>query len=127
FAQPGGGRGMGMFGGGGGAMLLGIEDVQKELKLTDEQKTKYKEFNDKQAAARREAFGGGGGGGGGFDREKMQEFMKKSQEDTTKFLKDTLTEDQSKRLKQLGLQASLRTSAAFAFFTPSFQDMMFGL
>ena len=124
FAQQpprrGGGAG-GMFGGGGPAGLLRSEDVQKELKLTDEQKTKLKEFNDKQAAARREAFGGGGGGGG-FDREKMQEFARKSQEETTKFLKDTLTEDQNKRLKQIGLQQSMKTSPAGALFTISFSQ-----
>src|SRR6516162_11067248 len=82
FAQQrqrggGGGFGGGMFG--GGAMLLGNEDVQKDVKITDEQKTKIKEFNDKQAAARREAFGGGGQP----DREKMQEMMTKMREEST--------------------------------------------
>src|SRR5689334_4166360 len=52
FAQQrqrgGGGFGGGMFG--GGTALLNNEDVQKDLKITDEQKTKIKEFNDKQTA-----------------------------------------------------------------------------
>src|ERR1051326_8376198 len=94
FAQrPQGGRGAGGFG--GPMAILASEDVQKELKITDEKKTKIKEFQDKQTAARRDAFPQGQQP----DREKIQEFMKKSQEDTAKFLKDALTDDQTKRLK----------------------------
>jgi Spy/CpxP family protein refolding chaperone len=122
FAQPPRGGG-GMFGGGGGAQLLRNEDVQKDLKLTDEQKTKIKEFQDKQQAAMREAFGGGGQP----DREKMQEMFKKNAEESAKFLKETLTEDQNKRLKQISLQASMKNNPAVALFTPTFENMMFGL
>ncbi len=92
-------------------MVLGSEDVQKELKITDEQKTKLKEFQDKQAAARREAFPQGQQP----DQEKIAEFRKKSVEDTNKFLKDTLTDDQTKRLKQISLQNSLKMAPALAF------------
>jgi Spy/CpxP family protein refolding chaperone len=94
-----GGRG-GMFGPPSGAMLLGSEDVQKDLKLTDEQKEKYKEFSTKQREAMRELFAGGERP----DREKMQEIMKKNQEEGAKFVKDNLTADQAKRLKQIGYQ-----------------------
>src|SRR6516165_6261652 len=57
FAQ-GGGRGFGMMGGGGVAMLIGNESVQKELKLDDAQVTKAKELaeknREKMTAAREE-------------------------------------------------------------------------
>ena len=46
FAQGGRG-GFGMMGGGGIAMLIGNESVQKELKLDDTQVTKAKELADK--------------------------------------------------------------------------------
>src|SRR5207244_2186143 len=71
----------------------------KELKLTDDQKTKVKEFSDAQAAKRQEVFGGGQ-----FDREKMQAYAKESTEKTEKFVKDTLNADQQKRFKQISLQ-----------------------
>lgn len=96
--RQGGGRGM-MFGGGGLATLLGNESVQKELKFTDDQKTKAKEFSDEQRAKMREAFGGGQP-----DREKMQELMKESNEKAEKFVKDNLKPDQQKRITQIHYQ-----------------------
>ncbi len=100
-------RGQGGRGGGFGMQQAGIgllrsEDVQKDLKLTDEQKTKVKDFQTKQQAAMRELFSGGERP----DREKMQEIMKKNQEESQQFLKDTLTADQNKRLKQIGYQVA---------------------
>jgi Spy/CpxP family protein refolding chaperone len=89
-----------MFGAPTGAMLLASEDVQKDLKLTDEQKEKYKAFSTKQQEAMRELFSGGDRP----DREKLQEIMRKNQEEAAKFVKDTLTADQGKRLKQIGYQ-----------------------
>src|SRR5437868_3356951 len=83
-------RGGGGFGGGmgGGAMLLGNEDVQKDLKLTDEQKTKIKEFQTKQQEAMRALRPPQGEQP---DFEKMREAGRKMQEEATKFMKDTLT------------------------------------
>jgi hypothetical protein len=105
--QPGGGRGFG--GGMGGnitvAALLANEGVQKELKLTDEQKTKVKEFSDAQMAKMREAFGGGGGQP---DPDKMAEVRKAATEAADKFVKDTLNSDQQKRIKQVGYQVQLQ-------------------
>lgn len=95
-----GGFGGGMFGPPSGVMLLNSEDVQKDLKLTDEQKTKVKDFQTKRLEAMRELFSGGERP----DREKMQEIRKKNQEEDAKFVKDTLTADQAKRLKQIGYQ-----------------------
>ncbi len=96
------GRG-GMFGGRGGmspAMLLNSQDVQKELKLTDEQKEKVTKFGEEQREKMREAFQDAQG-----DREKMQDLMRKSAEAGEKFVKDTLKPEQQKRLHQIQLQA----------------------
>lgn len=109
FAQPPGGRGGRGMGGmmGGPAMLLNSEDVQKDIKFTDEQKAKLKEFQAKRQEAMAELRNA--------DMDQRQEMMKKLGEEATKFLKDTLTEEQSKRLKQIGLQNSLKTNPGAAF------------
>jgi hypothetical protein len=102
FAQrpqrPGGG---GFGGPPTGVALLSSEDVQKDLKLTTEQKEKVKTYLAKQAEERRAA---GGGGGARPDAEKLAELRKKAQEANTAFQKDALTDEQTKRLKQIGLQ-----------------------
>jgi Spy/CpxP family protein refolding chaperone len=95
--RPGGGMG----GQRTGVMLLGSEDVQKDLKLTDEQKEKVKTYQTKAQEAMRELRPAGGGRP---DPEKMQEAMKKMAEEGAKFVKETLTEEQGKRLKQIGYQ-----------------------
>ncbi len=94
LAQPPGGRGMGM--GMGGAMLLGNKSVQEELKLTEEQLTKVKDYGEKMRA-NRPMFDP-------QDREKMQEAFKKMREEGDKFVKETLTADQAKRFKEIELQ-----------------------
>jgi Spy/CpxP family protein refolding chaperone len=96
--RPGGG-GMG-FGPPTGVALLRSEDVQKDLKLSDEQKEKVKTYLAKQGEEMRSAFGGGGRP----DQEKVAELRKKMQEENAKFQKDALTEEQNKRLKQIGYQ-----------------------
>ncbi len=73
FAQaPGGGGGRGGFGGGRGGFggggissLLGMEEVQKEISITDEQKAELTKIGE---AAR----GAGAAGGAGFDREAFE-------------------------------------------------------
>jgi Spy/CpxP family protein refolding chaperone len=103
-----GGQGRGGMGMGGGAItvavLLANEGVQKEIKLTDDQKTKVKEFSDAQMAKMREAFGGGGAP----DQEKMAEVRKAATEAGDKFVKDTLNADQQKRITQIKYQAMLQ-------------------
>ena len=94
LAQPPRGGGMG---GRGGAMLLTTQSVQEELKLTEEQTTKIKEFGDK-ARADMPKFDPNG------DREEFQKAIKAMMEKGDKFAKETLTADQSKRLKQITLQ-----------------------
>jgi Spy/CpxP family protein refolding chaperone len=101
-----GGFGGGGFGGGFGlnlSRLVGIEQVQKELKVTDEQKTKLAEL-------RREGRGGGGGGGGNFqnmseeERAKFFDEMRKQSEERNKKVEAILDADQLKRAKEILLQ-----------------------
>jgi Spy/CpxP family protein refolding chaperone len=107
----GGGFGGGMMGGGGGVgFLLRSPQVQKELKMTDEQTAKVGEIQ-------REAFqpgggggaGGAGGGRGNFqnmtdeERAKFFEDMRKRNEETNKKLTAVLSADQNTRLKQIQL------------------------
>ena len=69
--QPGGGfGGFGAFGGGGGlkALLASNKALQDDLKLSEEQVTKIKAFQEKQAEAARPAGGGGAGGRGAGGR-----------------------------------------------------------
>jgi hypothetical protein len=102
--QP-GGRGFGGgFGGVNIVVLLSNDGVVKELKLTDDQKTKVKEFSDAQRAKMQEAFSGGGAP----DQEKMAELRKAATEAGEKFVKDTLNADQQKRAKQILYQAQLK-------------------
>ena len=100
LAQPPGGRGRGMGGGfGGGAMLLNNPGVQKELKLSEDQIKKATEFGEKMRAdmPRFEP-------GTPPDPEKMAELRKKMTEASDKFVKETLTAEQGKRLKEIQLQ-----------------------
>lgn len=96
------GGGMRMMGGGGGSqsMLLGREDVQKELKLTDTQKSKLEEMRNAMMEEMRGSFQPGG------DREAMmkqvQEMMKKADKEALAVLDDS----QKKRLKELWIQRS---------------------
>ena len=115
FAQgPGGGGGRGGFGGrGGGGLggLLRMEEVQKELAVTDEQKAELTKIAE---AAR--GPGGAGGPGGGFDFEAFQKLsddekakqmadMAKQREERTKksdeAIKALLKPEQLTRLSEL--------------------------
>lgn len=110
FAQGGGqGRrgGMMQFGGRGGGspvMLLQREDVQGELKLTDDQKSKLSGIRDKMQDRMREAFQAAAGGGGQPDREKMMAEMQKVTAEIQKEVDGILNEDQKKRLRELAVQ-----------------------
>jgi len=110
FAQ--GGRGGGMMGGGGIAMLIGNESVQKELKLDDTQVTKAKELADKNrekmTAARAETKD--------LDQEerraKMTELNKEMNESTLKAVGEFLKPEQVTRLHQVSYQ--IRGAMAFS-------------
>lgn len=110
FGQPGGGQGGrgGRMGGMGGMMMgsgffLRQEAVQKELNLSDEQKTKLKE-------AMPEGRGPGGGGGQNFrdmsdeERAKAMEERAKQAAETEKKIAEILDEKQNARVKQIRLQ-----------------------
>lgn len=96
------GGGRGGFGRGGFRMgptaLLGVEQVQKELKLTDEQKDKLKPILE----SARPNFGGGGGQNLSDEerRARFEEFRKK-QEEAGKQAVALLTDDQKARYKQV--------------------------
>lgn len=103
FAQGGGfgggqGRGMRMMGG-SPTMLLREEEVQTELKLTDEQKSKIGEIQgsmrERMQPIMQEAAG---------DREKMTAAFAKVMEGMTKEINAVLTADQQKRLKEIFVQ-----------------------
>lgn len=102
-AQPPRGPGMGR-GAGGLAMLLANKSVQEEIKLTDEQKEKVATFSKESQAAMMEAFGKLRDLGQDERREAMTKLTKEATEKAEKFMKDTLKEDQVKRIKEINLQ-----------------------
>lgn len=105
FAQPpgGGGRGgMMQMGRMGAAQLIGNPGVQEELKFDDKLKEKVKEF----VAKSREAMAGLRDLSPEERMEKMQEVMKTQTEAAEKFVKEHLSADQAKRLKQIVLQSA---------------------
>jgi len=110
FAQGfgGGGQGQGrrfgmMMGGGAmpSSMLLGREDVQTDLALTDDQKTKLTELQTSLRDKMREAFQGAQG-----DRDAIRKAFQSVQEEAEKKVKEILTPDQQKRLLEINIQLS---------------------
>jgi Spy/CpxP family protein refolding chaperone len=98
-AQRGGGFGFGMRGG-GSINMLRTPEVQAELKLTDEQKTKVIELADRLREERR-------GQGGNFQDLSPEERQKRAEErraSEDKQLSAILNADQMKRYNQLRLQ-----------------------
>lgn len=101
-AQRGGGQGR--FGQGGSTALLRMEEVRKELKITDDQTKKVEEIGQKLAEEMREAFSGGNQN---LSEEERAERRKKMTEITAKGdeeLGKVLEASQVTRLKQLRLQ-----------------------
>jgi hypothetical protein len=96
--RRGGGRGFGRGGFNVSAVqLAGAEEVQAELKLTDDQKTKVDDINDELAEARRDLFQGGGG---------SQEERQKLNSDAAAKLAEVLDEGQQKRLMGIQIQVN---------------------
>lgn len=116
--RQGGGFGGGMMGMMGGGLqplsfMMFREDVQKDLKVTEDQKSKMAALREEQMAGFGRPGGGQGGGGaagggqraggaGGFDMEAIRARMKEAD---TKVMA-ILTEDQQKRAKQIQIQLS---------------------
>ncbi len=92
---------MRMMGGGGKAMLLGREDVQKELKLSDDQKSKLDEQRQAMMEEMRAQFQNGGGGG---DQEAMRKNMMEMQKKSEANAMGVLDDKQKARLKELWIQ-----------------------
>jgi hypothetical protein len=108
------GRGFGMFGGGGVAMLIGNESVQKELKLDDKQVEKAKELAEKNGAKFRAAREENQNLDPEERRTKMQALGKELNEATRKAIGDFLKPEQITRLDQISCQ----TRGAMAFTDP---------
>jgi hypothetical protein len=111
FAQ---GRGFGMMGGGGVAMLIGNESVQKELKLDDQQIGKAKEFAEKAREKMTEAREQLQGLEGDERRTKMQEIQKEMNTSALKAFGEFLKPEQVTRLKQI----SYHQQGARAIYDP---------
>jgi Spy/CpxP family protein refolding chaperone len=89
-----------------GAQAFNDEEVQKTLKLTDEQKEKIKTINEDAAKERRELFPrrGGAGGGGPPNPAAFEEMRKKMtalNKETMEKVTAVLTDDQKKAWKDL--------------------------
>lgn len=127
---PGGTARGGMMMGGGGIMLLSNESVQKELKVTDEQKEKLKKFAEDLGPKMRERMQGAFQGGGGGDREammaKVQEAMKKLNAEAMTELADAkiLQDDQMKRFKQIQIQVQLQREGPAVFAAEEVQKSL---
>ncbi len=77
------------------------EDVQKALKLSDDQKDKIKTINEEMRKQMQELRGGGGGGGGrGFNPEMMQKIRGLQKEATQNAVK-VLNDNQKKTYEEL--------------------------
>lgn len=142
--QRGGGQGRGGFGQRGGfnyeLTLLNRSDVQKDLGLTDDQRTKVDEYITKNRPQGRGNGGGGNGGGGGqrgngggggggqrgggqLSAEQIAAFQKQQQErreKTRKELLEIISEAQLKRVDEINLQLQ----GFLAVATPSIQEAL---
>ena len=100
-------RGQGGGPGGGGMMMAGAnlgqlvqsKTVRDELKLTEDQVGKLKEWAEAQPAKMREVFQNAGG-----DRDAMREKFAEIQKTASKEVGEILKPEQAKRLKQIEFQ-----------------------
>jgi hypothetical protein len=103
----GGGQGRGMRGMGGMRMnpfsLLNVKEVQDELKITADQKTKIEALQTEYREAQRKAFQDARDSGS-TDQDAMMKASQKLTDDTTKKLNAILSAEQQKRLKELRVQ-----------------------
>jgi Spy/CpxP family protein refolding chaperone len=91
-----------------GPRALGDPAVAKELKITDEQKTKLREALGSMRPAR------DGGGARGGSREEAQAKMEKARDEANKKVMEVLTADQQKKLESLkGEKVDIKLSDLF--------------
>lgn len=115
---PGGPGGFGMFGRGGGDQtlrLLGLPEVQQELELVDEQKTKLKAIGDEIRQRVQQEFAGLRQLDPEQRRAKFEEAQKKAQawgEESRKRVDEILLPHQLDRLEEIRLQ--VRGTSALA-------------
>jgi Spy/CpxP family protein refolding chaperone len=107
--QPGQGGGRGGMGMQQSIFMTALTnaDLQKELKITDDQKKALKPMMEKAEALNKERQEMFAGGAGGFDRDKMTAMMEKAQklgEEVKAAAEKALTADQVKRAKQIEVQ-----------------------
>lgn len=107
FGGPGGGMGRM----GGSLMLLRSEQVQQELKLTDDQKTRLQQLGEKLRTEMRERFASLSNLSDEQRRARMNEMREQMQKEaetreaeTFKQIAEILQPEQLKRLKQIQLQ-----------------------
>lgn len=102
------GQGRGMMMGRGGAsetMLLGRADVQRDLALTEDQKTKLTAMQSKMREDMQAAMENARSSGN-FDREAMQKAMADMMAKSKKETSAILTADQNKRLHEIWIQVA---------------------
>jgi Spy/CpxP family protein refolding chaperone len=94
-------RGQGRMGGGGGSALglLGVDVVQKDLNLTDDQKSSVKKLQDAASEARSALRGQG------LSREEMTAKSQEMTKDQDSKIAGILDDKQKARLKEIRLQA----------------------
>jgi Spy/CpxP family protein refolding chaperone len=85
-------------------LLLSNADLQKELKITDDQKKGLKDVMDKAEALNKKMQEAFGGGGGREAFQAIQEERTKLAEEAKAAAEKALTEDQKKRVKQIEVQ-----------------------
>lgn len=100
-----GGFGQGMFGGydATGLRLLNRADVQRDLGVTDDQKTKLQALQPQRGGGGGGGFGGGGGGGGA-DAEARRAEMEKRNVETRAKIAEVLKPEQVTRLQEINVQ-----------------------
>ena len=87
--------------------LLARSEVQKELKLTDQQKTQLEQVNtqlDQQRHQQRDALRNNNNAGGPPDPEAMRAAFTTMQQQSDQAISKILTTSQSKRLQEISLQ-----------------------
>jgi len=108
MAQGGGQRRGGFGQMGDPVQLLGREDVQKDLVLTDDEKAKIVDLGEKARQKRQESmqalFSNGGGGDPQERFKAMQPIMDKLNAENMTAIAGILTPDQVKRLKEITVQ-----------------------
>jgi hypothetical protein len=107
---------------GGIGQLLDNKDLQKELGLTDEQVEKAKKIVTDVRDKHKDEFDKLPQGQEGF-AERMK-LNRQVTEETLKALADTLKPEQTKRLKQVQLQATVRFTGPGIFLTPEVEEAL---